>query len=139
MVFCCARVLRVLRSPLLDNLMLMLSCGLFFQLYSFHKSGFVGSYCFLPDTVSNSYLSRVCNSLRDHVLYCLAEIKKRDNDHHLICIVWGITLQLLQVLSEMLVVFFPLPREKGWMLERQLEENFLSYFRLHFARLKSIQ
>ncbi|XP_058972266.2 hexosaminidase D isoform X2 [Pocillopora verrucosa] len=29
--------------------------------------------------------------------------------------------------------------EKGWMLERQLEENFLSYFRLHFARLKSIQ
>ena len=106
MVFCCARVLRVLRSPLLDNLMLMLSCGLFFQLYSFHKSGYVGSYCFLPDTVSNSYLSRVCNSLRDHVLYCLAEIKKRDNDHHLICIVWGITLQLLQVLSEMLVVFF---------------------------------
>lgn len=106
MVFCCARVLRVLRSPLLDNLMLMLSCGLFFQLYSFHKSGYVGSYCFLPDTVSNSYLSRFCNSLRDHVLYCLAEIKKRDNDHHLICIVWGITLQPLQVLSEMLVVFF---------------------------------
>lgn len=35
--------------------------------------------------------------------------------------------------------FFSLPREKGWMLERQLEENFLSYFRLHFARLKSIQ
>ena len=106
MVFCCARVLRVLRSPLLDNLMLMLSCGLFFQLYSFHKSGYVGSYCFLPCTVSNSYLSRVCNSLRDHVLYCLTEIKKRDNDHHLICIVWGITLQPLQVLSEMLVVFF---------------------------------
>ena len=139
MVFCCARVLRVLRSPLSDNLMLMLSCGLFFQLYSFHKSGYVGSYCILPDTVSNSYLSRFCNSLRDHVLYCLAEIKKRDNDHHLICIVWGITLQPLQVLSEMLVVFFSLPREKGWMLERQLEENFLSYFRLHFARLKSIQ
>lgn len=106
MVFCCARVLRVLRSSLLDNLMLMLSCGLFFQLYGFHKSGYVGSYCFLPDTVSNSYLSRFCNSLRDHVLYCLAEIKKRDNDHHLICIVWGITLQPLQVLSEMLVVFF---------------------------------
>lgn len=106
MVFCCARVLLVLRSPLLDNLMLMLSCGLFFQLYSFHKSGYVGSYCFLPDTVSNSYLSRFCNSLRDHVLYCLAEIKKRDNDHHLICTVWGITLQPLQVLSEMLVVFF---------------------------------
>lgn len=106
MVFCCARVLRVLRSPLLDNLMLMQSCGLFFQLYSFHKSGYVGSYCFLPDTVSNSYLSRFCNSLRDHVLYCLAEIKKRDNDYHLICIVWGITLQPLQVLSEMLVVFF---------------------------------
>lgn len=106
MVFCCARVLLVLRSPLLDNLMLMQSCGLFFQLYSFHKSGYVGSYCFLPDTVSNSYLSRFCNSLRDHVLYCLAEIKKRDNDHHLICIVWGITLQPLQVLSEMLVVFF---------------------------------
>lgn len=106
MVFCCARVLLVLRSPLLDNLMLMQSCGLFFQLYSFHKSGYVGSYCFLPDTVSNSYLSRFCNSLRDHVLYCLAEIKKRDNDYHLICIVWGITLQPLQVLSEMLVAFF---------------------------------
>ncbi|PFX31648.1 Hexosaminidase D [Stylophora pistillata] len=29
--------------------------------------------------------------------------------------------------------------EKGWMLERQLEEKSLSYFRLHFARLKSIQ
>ena len=37
------------------------------------------------------------------------------------------------------VHIFSLPREKGWMLERQLEENFLSYFRLHFARLKSIQ
>ncbi|KAL9956051.1 hypothetical protein ACROYT_G037470 [Oculina patagonica] len=29
--------------------------------------------------------------------------------------------------------------EKGWMLKRQLEEKALSYFRLHFARMKSIQ
>ena len=62
-----------------------------------------------------------------------------------ICLTWVpcillLLLLLLLSLSSLILLLFSLQcSEKGWMLKRQLEEHSLSYFRLRFARMKSMQ